>query len=109
LLFLGDLGVLADVYVLRSIPLRQEGLLRQKDNVTTDLNIMGAQPQPEPLSPAAIDFQWLLGWLISIQKLESEINTLEREVRDWLKAARVLLWITPFLKMDKEAGEIPST
>jgi hypothetical protein len=28
LLFLGDLGVLADIYLLRSIPLRQEGLLR---------------------------------------------------------------------------------
>jgi hypothetical protein len=106
---LGDLGVLADVNVLRSIPLCWEGLLRQKDDVMIDLNIMGARPQPEPFTPAAIDFQQLLERLTSIQRLESEINTLEREVRDRLKAARVLLQITPFLKMDKEAGEIPST
>ena len=42
LLFLGDLGVLADIYLLQSIPLRREGLLRRKDDVMTDLNIMGA-------------------------------------------------------------------
>jgi hypothetical protein len=70
---------------------------------------MGARPQPEPLSPAASDFQQLLEWLMRIQRLKSEVNTLEKEVRDRLKAARVLLRIAPFLKMDKEAGEIPST
>jgi hypothetical protein len=75
----------------------------------TDLNVMGARPQPEPFTPAAIDFQRLLERLTSIQRLESEVNTLEREVRDRLKVARVLLRITPFLKTDKEAGEIPST
>jgi len=109
LLFLGNLGVLADVYLLRSIPVRQEGLLRRKDDVTINLDIMGARPQPEPFSPAANDFQRLLGQLTSIQRLESKLNTLEREVSDRLKAARVLLQITPFLRMDKEVGEIPST
>jgi hypothetical protein len=109
LLFLGDLGVLADVHTLRTIPLRREGLLRRKEDVMTDLNIMGMRPQPEPFSPASVDFQRLLGRLVTIQKLESEINSQEREVRDRLKAARVLLRISPFLKMDKEAGEIPST
>jgi hypothetical protein len=75
----------------------------------TDLNIMGMRPQPEPFSPASVDFQRLLGQLVTIQKLESKINSQEREVKDRLKAARVLLRISPFLKMDKEAGEIPST
>jgi hypothetical protein len=109
LLFLGDLGVLADVYVLRTIPLRREGLLRRKEDVLTDLNIMGKRPQPAPLSSAAIDFHRLLERLISIQRLESKVNTLEMDVRHRLKAARALLRISPYLKMDKEGGEVPSS
>jgi hypothetical protein len=109
LLFLGDLGVMGDVYMLRSIPLRQEGLLRRKEDVLDDLDILGKRPQPEPLSLGAYDFQRLLERLTSIQRLESQLTTLEREVTDRLQAARVLLRISPFLKMDREEGEVPST
>jgi hypothetical protein len=70
---------------------------------------MGKRPQPAPFSPAAIDFHRLLERLTSIQRLESEINTLEVNVRHRLKAARVLLRISPYLKMDKEGGEVPSS
>jgi hypothetical protein len=60
LLFLGDPGILGDVYTLQSIPLHREGLLRRKEDVMMDLSVMGAQPQLEPFTPTAIDFQQLL-------------------------------------------------
>jgi hypothetical protein len=108
LLFLGDLGVMGDIYMLRSIPLHREGLLRRKEDVLDDLDILGKRPQPEPLSLGAYDFQRLLEQLTTIQRLESQLVTLEREVTNHLQAARVLLQISPFLKMDRERGEVPS-
>ena len=109
LLFLGDLGVMGDIYSLRSIPLRREGLYRRKDDVIRDLDILGARPQAPPFTETANDFERLRIRLESIQAIESHLNTLEKEVKDRLKAAQVLLRITPLLKVDKEPGEVPST
>jgi hypothetical protein len=109
LLFLGDLGVMGDVYTLRSIPLCWEGLYRRKDDIIRDLDILGARSQAPPFTQTTNDFERLRIRLESIQAIESHLNTLEKEAKDHLKAAQVLLRITPLLKVDKEPGKVPST
>jgi hypothetical protein len=40
LLFLGDLGVMGDIYMLRSMPMRRQGLYRRKEDALQDLEAL---------------------------------------------------------------------
>jgi hypothetical protein len=55
------------------------------------------------------DHEQLCTHLQSIVADEESLNGLEREVKDCLKAAQVLLQISLSCKVDKELGKVPST
>jgi hypothetical protein len=59
LLFLGDLGVMGDIYILRSLPMRCQGLYRRKEDALQDLESLQHRLQHHHLSQTDQDHEQL--------------------------------------------------